>query len=81
VIVTSNPAGFGLGQYVGSPLDHSFVVSGGDITSANFLSETSNGGGVFDIGVGTAPLTAGLGTNGAVAIVLNGVGLDPIHLR
>lgn len=38
VQVTSNPAGFGVGEYVGVPLDNFFTVSGGVITSALFHS-------------------------------------------
>jgi hypothetical protein len=39
VQVTSNPAGFGVGEYVplGSPFSNFFSVSAGVITSANFL--------------------------------------------
>ena len=37
--VDSNTAGFGLGQYVGSPSPNSFTVVSGQITSANFLSK------------------------------------------
>jgi hypothetical protein len=35
VVITSNTAGFGLGEYVGDPADNSFVVSGGNITDAS----------------------------------------------
>jgi hypothetical protein len=35
VVITSNTAGFGLGEYVGDPADNSFVISGGNITSAS----------------------------------------------
>ena len=35
VVVTSNTAGFGLGEYVGNPTDNSFVISGGKITDAS----------------------------------------------
>ena len=38
VQVTSNPAGFGVGEYVGVPLNNFFTVSGGVITSALFSS-------------------------------------------
>jgi hypothetical protein len=38
VQVTRNPAGFGLGEYVGSPFENFFSVSAGAITSAAFLS-------------------------------------------
>jgi hypothetical protein len=39
VQVTSNTAGFGLGEYVGNPLSNSFTVSAaGLITAENFLS-------------------------------------------
>jgi hypothetical protein len=35
VVVTSNTAGFGLGEYVGDPADNSFVISEGKITYAS----------------------------------------------
>jgi hypothetical protein len=38
VQVTSNTAGFGLGEYVGSPVPNSFTVSGGVITFYLFQS-------------------------------------------
>jgi hypothetical protein len=37
VIVTSNTAGFGLGQYLGTARSNSFTISGGNITNANFI--------------------------------------------
>jgi hypothetical protein len=38
VQVTSNPAGFGVGEYVGSPLKNIFDVNAGAITLVNFQS-------------------------------------------
>jgi hypothetical protein len=35
VVVTSNTAGFGLGEYVGNAADNSFVISEGNITDAS----------------------------------------------
>src|SRR5262249_18378983 len=38
VRITSNPAGFGVGEYVGSPSFNSFTVTGGAITAFDFVS-------------------------------------------
>jgi hypothetical protein len=38
VQVTSNTAGFGIGEYVGNPIFNSFTVSAGVITAASFAS-------------------------------------------
>ena len=38
VQVTGNTAGFGLGEYVGTPFSNSFTVSGGVVTSYDFES-------------------------------------------
>ena len=38
VQVTSNPAGFGVGEYVGNPLVNNFVVQAGAIIGFSFLS-------------------------------------------
>ena len=38
VQVTSNTLGFGLGEYVGSPVTNHFTVSGGAVTDFGFLS-------------------------------------------
>jgi hypothetical protein len=38
VEVTSNSAGFGIGEYVGSPAVNLWSVAGGQITALNFLS-------------------------------------------
>jgi len=38
VQVTSNTAGFGVGEYVGNPFRNSFTVSAGVLTAANFVS-------------------------------------------
>jgi hypothetical protein len=37
VQVTSNTAGFGVGEYVGNPINNSFTVSGGMVTAYDFL--------------------------------------------
>jgi hypothetical protein len=37
VVVTSNTPGVGLGEYVGNPNPNTFLVSGGNITDADFL--------------------------------------------
>jgi hypothetical protein len=37
VVVTSNTPGVGLGEYVGNPSSNTFLVSGGNITDADFL--------------------------------------------
>ena len=37
VQVTSNTAGFGVGEYVGMPTDNSFTVSGGMVTAYDFI--------------------------------------------
>jgi hypothetical protein len=38
VEVLSNTAGYGLGEYVGSPTDNSWTVLGGNLVAFNFLS-------------------------------------------
>ncbi len=37
VVVTSNTLGFGVGEYIGSPISNSFTLSGGVITALDFL--------------------------------------------
>jgi hypothetical protein len=42
VQVTSNPAGIGLGEYVGNPTINTFTVSAGLLTDVNFLTNGVN---------------------------------------
>ena len=45
VQVTSNPEGFGIGEYIGHPVLNNFVVSGGNLIIADFESL-----GIFNLG-------------------------------
>ena len=68
VKVTSNPAGFGVGEYVGNPLANNFVVQAGAIVGFSFLSLGADNSipavTCCSLGLGFANFSAGL-TNSA----------------